>query len=311
MNEVETKTDENHGLAVRHEDVNTGIKVFNLLNEKELANAEVFLKKIIATDKGGVKSVNEGLAILMRAQDLRLPFSTCIEHIHVINGKTGIDIHIAKALLSRAGIVWEITKDYVPQYKYTDGNSVYDETLLPDYCVKCRSQKEAESKTTDDVIGVYPLRYYRDLKGNIYDEFQISSKCVKCINMIQATKVAQEGNYPVVRTEAKPIDFVTEYKFTRYKKIYGKIVEVHATGHFSYVEAAQADLFTKDTFKKYTRIMIGHRAFFYGAREIAGDILMGCMSDDELSEVVNNTNPNVDNFVNVEDISDDITPTQE
>ena len=247
----------------------------------------------------------------MRAQDLRLPFSTCIEHIHVINGKTGIDIHIAKALLSRAGIVWEITKDYVPQYKYTDGNSVYDETLLPDYCVKCRNQKEAESKTTDDVIGVYPLRYYRDLKGNIYDEFQISSKCVKCINMIQATKVAQEGNYPVVRTEAKPIDFVTEYKFTRYKKIYGKVIEVHATGHFSYVEAAQADLFTKDTFKKYTRIMIGHRAFFYGAREIAGDILMGCMSDDELSEVVNNTNPNVDNFVNVEDISDDITPTQE
>ena len=98
MNEVETKTDESHGLAVRHEDANTGIRVLNLLDEKQLANAEVFLKKIIATDKGGVKSVNEGLAILMRAQDLHLPFSTCIEHIHVINGKTGIDIHIAKAL---------------------------------------------------------------------------------------------------------------------------------------------------------------------------------------------------------------------
>lgn len=261
MNEVETKAEENHGLSVRHDDVNTGIRVLNLLDEKQLANAEVFLKKIIATDKGGVKSVNEGLAILMRAQDLRLPFSTCIEHIHVINGKTGLDVHIAKALLSRAGIVWKITKDYVPQYKYTDGNSVYDETHIPDYCVKCRNQKEAESKTTDDVIGVYPLRYYIDLKGNIYDEFQISSKCVKCINTIQATKVAQEGNYPVVRTAAKPIDFVTEYKFTRYKKIYGKVIEVHATGHFSYVEAAQADLFTKDTFKKYTRIMIGHRAF--------------------------------------------------
>lgn len=87
MNEVETKTEESHGLSVRHDDVNTGIRVLNLLDEKQLANAEVFLKKIIATDKGGVKSVNEGLAILMRAQDLRLPFSTCIEHIHVINGK--------------------------------------------------------------------------------------------------------------------------------------------------------------------------------------------------------------------------------
>lgn len=310
MNEVENKTDESRGLAVRHEDVNTGMKVLNLLDEKQLANAEIFLRKIISTDKGGVKSVNEGLAILMRAQDLRLPFSPCIEHIHVINGKTGVDVHIAKALLSRAGIVWEKTKDYVPQYKYTDGNSVYDETLLPDYCVKCRNQKEAESKTTDEVIGVYPLKYYRDLKGNIYDEFQISNKCVKCINMVQATKVAQEGNYPVVRIEAKPIDFVTEYKFTRYKKIYGKLIETHATGHFSYVEAVQADLFIKDTFKKYPKIMIGHRAFFYGAREIADDILMGCMSDNELSEVVNNTNPNVDNFVNVEDLTEDVTPTE-
>lgn len=285
MNEVETKTEESHGLSVRHDDVNTGIRVLNLLDEKQLANAEVFLKKIIATDKGGVKSVNEGLAILMRAQDLRLPFSTCIEHIHVINGKTGLDVHIAKALLSRAGIVWEITKDYVPQYKYTDGNSVYDETHLPDYCVKCRNQKEAESKTTDDVIGVYPLRYYIDLKGNIYDEFQISSKCVKCINTIQATKVAQEGNYPVVRTAAKPIDFVTEYKFTRYKKIYGKVIEVHATGHFSYVEAAQAGFFEKDTYKKYARIMIGHRAFSLGAKEIGSDLLFGCMETTELKLV--------------------------
>ena len=40
MNEVETKTDESHGLTIRHEDVNTGIKVFNLLNEKELAKAK-------------------------------------------------------------------------------------------------------------------------------------------------------------------------------------------------------------------------------------------------------------------------------
>ena len=86
MNEVETKRDENHNMIVRHEDVNTGVNVLNLLDEKQLASAEVFLKKIIATDKGGVKSVNEGLAILMRAQDLHLPFSTCIEHIHVING---------------------------------------------------------------------------------------------------------------------------------------------------------------------------------------------------------------------------------
>lgn len=77
----------------------------------------------------------------MRAQDMQLPFSTCIEHIHVVNGKTGVDVHIIKALLSRAGVVWECTKDYTPQYQYTDGNTVYLETQLPQYCVKCATPK--------------------------------------------------------------------------------------------------------------------------------------------------------------------------
>lgn len=303
MNDTKDENGSNRSLIVRQDDVNTGIHVLNLLDEKQLANAEVFLKKIIATEKGGVKSVNEGLAILMRAQDLRLPFSTCIEHIHVINGKTGVDVHIVKALLSRAGIVWETTKDYVPQYKYTDGNNVYDETLLPQYCVKCRTKAEAESKTDDEIVGVYPLKYYKDLKGRIYNEFQINEQCIKCINLPQAMKVAQEGKFPVIRTQATPTDYVTEYKFTRFKRIYGKVVETHAVGHFSYTEANTADLFTKDTFKKYTRIMIGHRAFMYGARDIASDILMGVMSDDELSEVFANSVPNDEDFVNIEEIS--------
>lgn len=285
MNDTKDENGSNRSLIVRQDDVNTGIHVLNLLDEKQLANAEVFLKKIIATEKGGVKSVNEGLAILMRAQDLRLPFSTCIEHIHVINGKTGVDVHIVKALLSRAGIVWETTKDYVPQYKYTDGNNVYDETLLPQYCVKCRTKAEAESKTDDEIVGVYPLKYYKDLKGRVYNEFQINEQCIKCINLPQAMKVAQEGKFPVIRTQATPTDYVTEYEFTRYKEICGKTVEIHAVGHFSFSEANVAGFFEKDTYKKYARIMIGHRAFSLGAKEIASDILMGVMETSELKLV--------------------------
>ena len=95
-----------NALSTRHNDAATGLKVLNLLNEKQLASAEIFLKKLIATEKGGIKNVNEGLAILMRAQDLQLPFSSCIEHIHVVSGKTVADIHIIKSLLSRAGVTW-------------------------------------------------------------------------------------------------------------------------------------------------------------------------------------------------------------
>lgn len=274
-------------LTTRHNEQNTGLTVVNLLDEKQLASAEVFLKKFMSSEKGGIKSIADGLSILARAQDLQLPFTTCIEHIHVINGKTGIDIHIIKSLLSRAGIVWKCTKDYVPQYQYTDGNTIYIETQLPQYCVKCRTPQEAIDATKDEIVGVYPVHWYSDLKGNIYNEFEISDKCVKAINRQHALKVANEGKFPVIRIPAQPIDFVTEYEFTRRYMINDKEVISTVVSHYSFSEAKTADLFSKDTYKKYARIMIGNRAFTYGARDIASDILMGCMETTELKIVEN------------------------
>ena len=269
-------------LATRHTEQNTDLRVLNLLDEKQLAQAEVFLKKYMASEKGGIKSVADGLAILTRAQDMQLPFSTCIEHIHVINGKTGVDIHIVKALLSRAGVVWECTKDYAPQYQYTDGNTIYIETQLPGYCVKCRTAKESIDATKNGSVGVYPVQWFQDLKGNVYNEFQVSDKCVHAINKAHALKLANEGSFPIIRIPAQPVDYVTEYKFTRYKVINGVEREITCTSHFSYSEAQTADFFKKDTYIKYARILIGHRAFTYGARDIASDTLMGVMESGEL-----------------------------
>lgn len=285
-------------LTARHTEPNTGLAIINLLDEKQLAAAEIFLKKFMSSEKGGIKSVADGLSILARAQDLQLPFTTCIEHIHVINGKTGIDVHIIKSLLSRAGVVWKCTKDYTPQYQYTDGNTIYLETQLPDYCVKCRTAKEAVDATKDDTVGVYPVQWFTDLKGNIYNEFQVSEKCVKAINKAHALKLAGEGKFPVIRIPAQPIDYVTEYEFKRYKMINGKEREITAISHYSFSEAQNAELFSKDTYKKYARIMIGHRAFVLGARDIANDVLMGCMETTELKVVENAPITDVD-FVEV------------
>ena len=274
-------------LTARHTEPNTGLAVINLLDEKQLAAAEIFLKKFMSSEKGGIKSVADGLSVLARAQDLQLPFTTCIEHIHVINGKTGIDVHIIKSLLSRAGVVWKCTKDYAPQYQYTDGNTIYLETQLPDYCVKCRTAKEAIDATKDDAVGVYPVQWFTDLKGNVYNEFQVSEKCVKALNKAHALKLAGEGKFPVIRIPAQPIDYVTEYEFKRYRMINGKEREITAISHYSFSEAQNAELFSKDTYKKYARIMIGHRAFVLGARDIANDLLMGCMETTELKVVEN------------------------
>ena len=294
----ETKDGGNAGaLSIRHNDAATGLKVLNLLDEKQLASAEVFLTKMMKTEKGGIKSVNEGLAILMRAQDVQLPFSSCIEHIHIVNNKTTADIHIIKSLLSRAGVTWECTKDYTPQYQYTDGNTIYNETQLPNYCVRCRTANEAIKITEEnkgDKIGVYPVKWYSDLSGKTtYNEFQLNDKTRIAINPTHAKKIIAEGFYPVIRIPAVPIDYVTEYKFERRRVINNEKVIQTSISHFSYTEAVTADFFKKDTYIKYARIMIGHRAFTLGARDIASDVLMGVLEETE-SAIINGLDPNID-----------------
>lgn len=268
---------------------NGGIASINLFDEKQLAAAEAFLTKVMRSKKGGLDSVNDGLAILMRAQDLNLPFSTCIEHIHVINGKTGIDIHIVKALLSKAGCTWRCLKDYQPLYEYTDGINVYIDDSFPEYVIRCNSQNEAEEKAKIDItnnktdnVYVYPVKWYQDFQGNIYKDYQLNQKQFGiAINRQQIADISKTGRIPVYRIPNKAVDFVTEYEITR--KINGK--DVVATGRFSFSEATKAEMFEKDTYKKYPRILIGHRAFTYAAREIASDILFGVMTTDELKIV--------------------------
>ena len=269
--------------------INGGINAINFFDEKQLIAAENFLTKVMRSDKGGIKSVNDGLAVLMRAQDLQLPFSTCIEHIHVINGKTGVDIHIVKALLSRAGCTWRCLKDYQPLYEYTDGINVYIDDSFPEYVVRCKSQKEAEDKAKEDIasgindnIYVYPVKWYQDFNGNMYKDYQLNTKQFGiAINRQQVAEIAKSGRTPVYRIPNKAVDFVTEYEITR--RVNGK--EITAKGRFSYSEAVQAEMLEKDTYKKYPRILIGHRAFTLAARDIASDILFGVMETTELKVV--------------------------
>ena len=270
--------------TTRHRTPTTSLSNVNLFDDKQRAMAEALITRIMRSDKGGIKTIEDGLAIAMRAQDMQLPFSTCIEHIHVINGKTGVDVHIIKALLSRAGVTWECTKDYAPQYQYTDGNTIYIETQLPQYCVKCRTAKEAEEFTKtnkDEKVGVYPVKWYKDLANRIYNEFQVSAKCVEAINKDHAEKLKADGNFPIIRIPAQPIDFVTEYTITRYVKNLGGVTKQTAVSHFSLTEAQAAGFFEKETYKKYARVMIGHRAFTLGARDIASDVIQGVMETSE------------------------------
>lgn len=261
--------------------------VLGVFNQEQIAELEVFLTKYIRSDKAGIKSVQDGLAIAMRAKDLNLPFSTCAEHIHVVNGKTGVDVHIAKALLLKGSVSWECIEDYHALYEYTDGFNAYAEDKLPYGCIKVRTAAEAADKLKEnpdsDNIYVYPVKYYKDFNNNIYKEYQLNGAFAIAVNQAHAQKLAVEKKIPIYRIPAVPIDYVTSYKFTR--KVGNNIMT--SVGKFTYNDAVAAKCFDKTTYQLYPKVMIGHRAWFYGARDCASDLLMGCMSVDELESVTN------------------------
>lgn len=297
----EVKPVQKHGLA-NIQSINGGINTINFFDEKQLAAAENFLTKVMRSEKGGIKSVNDGLAVLMRAQDLGLPFSTCIEHIYVINGKTGIDIHIVKALLSKAGVTWDCIKDYTPLYEYTDGFNAYTDNSFPDYVKRCTNHADAKAKQEankdDDIVYVWPVKWYQDFNGNLYKDYQLNTKQFTIVvNRLQANEVAKTGKIPVYRIPNKPVDYITEYKFERV--VNGKTTT--AISRFTYSDAVQADMFEKDNYKKYPRILIGHRAFTLGARDIASDILMGVMETTEL-KIANGKELDTTDFIEIEEI---------
>lgn len=274
----------------------------NYLNEAEIASLEVFIKRVMRSEKCGIKSVEDGLAIAMRAKDLRLPFSTCIEHIHVVSGKTGVDVHIIKALLVKGSVSWEKIDNYRALYEYTDGFNAYDEDKLPIDCVKCLSPKEAQTKNAadkdHDKIYVYPVKYYKDYNGNVYKEYQLNSKYEIATNQAEAKQIAASGKIPIYRIASIPIDYITSYRF--YRKMGNK--DIVAEGSFTYKDAIIAGCFEKDTYKKYPKIMISHRAFVYGAREIANDLIMGCLSTEELKTMqgVDLSNEDIINITNIQ-----------
>lgn len=266
--------------------VSPTVNNLNLLNPEERAKLELYLKSIMGSEKCGIKSMADGLAIFSRAQDLGLPFTSSIEHIGAINGKTVIDVHLIKALLLKAAITWDCTKDYVALYEYTDGNNVYVDGKIPDYCKRFTNRKDALEYTVKEdgnSIGIYPVRYYQDYKGNVYKEYQMNGSFGVSVNMETAAQIQKEGKTPVFRVANVPVDYIVEYKFTR--RLDNRIME--SVSHFSYSDAVTAGLLSKDTYAKYTRILIGHRAFTYGARDIGSDVLLGCQEMTE-AKIMNN-----------------------
>jgi len=240
--------------------------------ERSMLNIDVFNQRDKALElfktmaKGNVsakKSPEDLLTMYVKSRELGIGFASAADHMHVIHGKTGVDIHIVRALLLKAGsgIHWEVLKDYEPQYKYTDGSNIW-------------------------------------LKGENDDPVDfLPRECSYVYDKATTDKCKADGKQPVWKDGTVPIDWVTTYKFTReVQSKYSRDVKVLTEiGTFSWLEAITAKLpLNKDgqfhpdsNWQKYRPLMIDTRAFTFGARKIANDLLNGVYETSELLDMNN------------------------
>lgn len=261
----------------------------DITTKEGLDIAEGILKHYITSPKGGITTIGEGLILLNRARELRLPLSMCFEHIHVINGKTGVDVHVCKAMLSRAGVVHKWINRYTPLYEYTDGINAFAENRLPEWVVKAKSKDAATQIVAKDssVTAVYPVECFADVQGNIYKSYQLNRMKplpVLVANIAQAmTHInTKTPGVPIFRIANQPIDYESRVKFTR---IYPNGIVREEEYDFSWGDAMRAGLTDKDVWQKYPQTMLANRAYVIGARDIAPDIVYGMLETTELKIV--------------------------
>lgn len=278
----------------------SNVSALNLFNPEELEKARVLVLTLVRSKNCNISSVEDGITLLVKAKELGIPFTSAIEHVTIQNGKTSIDVHLIKALLLRAGVTWEKVNDYSPQYEYTDGFNVYVDGNFPDYVKRCRSITDAtekQEKETGDVIYVYPVSYYKDLNGYPYPAYLLTNKHKVVTNKVKAQTAQSEGFIPVFRVQPMPKDYIVTYKLTRV--VCGKTMISKSS--FTYSDAVTAELVEKDTYKKYAKVLISHRAFALGARDIASDLLLGCLETTEL-KIINNSTITEEEFKNMETV---------
>ena len=233
----------------------------DIINDREKS---LELLKVLAKGKlAKEKTPEELMSMYVKSRELGIGFASAADHMHIVNGKTGVDIHIIKALLLKAGsgIWWEKIKDYEPQYKYTDGSNVW-------------------------------------IKGDSSDPNKfLPIECMYVYDKASNKKAEDEGKHKVWKDGVMPIDWITTYIFHReIKTKYSDEVKIITeTSSFGWLEAIVAKLpLNKDgqldpssAWQKYKKLMIDHRAFTSGARAVGADLLMGVYETKELFDMNN------------------------
>jgi hypothetical protein len=92
-----------------------------VMNSPEIIKLEkmrVFAQEVIKSGVSSFKKEADVIVVLVRGAELGLPYGVAVNNIFPINGKTGMSVHLHKALLQNAGVYFELVEDFVPVYNY-------------------------------------------------------------------------------------------------------------------------------------------------------------------------------------------------
>lgn len=254
--------------------------VMNLDLHTGFDQSMAFLTSLVKSKK--LKDINTpetALAYYVKAKELGVPFMNALDHMFDVGGKTSLDVHLMRALVLKAGnIYWEEIYNNAPLYKYIDSTGQiiaagYDESCLPDG--------------------------YQRVVGDTKEKQKADYARIEDMGDIAVIKRAEM--IPVYGNTAV-FNYATKYKFTRIMQLIdGSFRTITEHGEFSIKEAIAAGLHLKkdgtvalnSPWIVYHRNMLEHRAWTFGARKIADDILMGCLERTELLDM-NHESYNID-----------------
>ncbi len=92
--------------------------VLNSVEVITLEKMRVFAREVIKSGVSSFKKEADVIVVLIRGAELGLPYGVSVNNIFPINGKTGMSVHLHKALLQNAGVYFDLTEDFVPVYNY-------------------------------------------------------------------------------------------------------------------------------------------------------------------------------------------------
>jgi hypothetical protein len=237
-------------LAVREDSsLNNNLVMYDA---SEIKKSLEYVKALVDNRLVPQKRETDALAAIQIGKELNLPPMMAVNHVIMIDGKAGLDIHILNCLLLRAGVTTKVLKDLSPLYLYRDN----------------LSKRKGEGDV--DEFSYYTLDELIEMG---YSKADVMNKTLPNSNELRFIR----GNIPQ--------DYITEVELIREVTTpVGEQATITLKRSFRLSEANAGGLLDKPNWKYQSAMMIT-RATAYAARQIIADLMMGYMTTDELEEV--------------------------